>query len=671
MGPGCVVEYFQGKELALGFCLTSENKGKFQVLTPTGKKESLASKKVLFVHSSALEGTASREDILSHLQGALEERTSGSAELDLEELWELLLDEGEEKDWTLEELSAYLYAGDVTEKQRATLFRALLDKRSHFVRKGDSFRLRSAEQVQEALTRAEVEARRELERAAVKEWMKEVWDRRSYEVPAEFEESVETWKKRIREAALQGDKSSHYQHVQRYLKELDNKSRDPAFQFMVRLGEWDQDENLELLLNETPLEFSEEVLAEASEAEKLLDEVLAQEDREDFSAIPCYAIDDPGTTEVDDALAFERTDNGHRIYIHIADASALVRPEFEVLEKEVRDRSTTVYLPDLKIRMLPANLSDEALSLQAGELRAAFTFVVDVDSEGKLMGRRLVCSKVKVSERKEYDEVDALIGKDEYWTEFAQVAETLKAARAKKGAINLPFPRMDIQLEGKTIKLVPDERDSAAQTIVSEMMILANRVAADYLADFGLAAIFRSQKPPDPPIEERAEWTPQALYEVRRSFSRSAHTLEPSPHSSLGLDQYVQATSPIRRYRDLIHQRQLKHHLRTSQELYSPEAMEEIMTFTSTPVSQAEKMERNRKAYFLHKYLKAQRGREIEATILACLPERYVLQLSESLREVEVPHGSASMKSPGDKVKVKLLSAYPRDRVVKVTPPVK
>lgn len=671
MGPGCVVEYFQGKDLALGFCLTAETKGKFQVLTPTGKKESLATKKVLFVHSTPLEGTASREDILSHLQGALDERASGSAELDLDELWELLQEEGEEKDWSLEELSAYLFPGDVSEKQRALLFRALLEKRSHFVRKGDGFRLRSAEQVEEALTRAQVEARREVERDAVKDWMKRVWERQDSSVDPEFEEAVECWRKRIRDAALLGEKSSHFQHVQRYLKELDNKSRDPAFGFMVRLGEWDQDENLELMLNETPIKFSQEVLAQAQEAEKLLGEVLAQEDREDFTALPCYAIDDPGTTEVDDALGYEKLDDRYRIAIHIADASALVRPEFELLEKEVRDRSTTVYLPDLKVRMLPENLSDQALSLLEGEERAAFTFLVDVSPEGKLLDRRLLCSKVRVSQRLEYDQVDALIGKDDYWTEFAQVAENLKAMREKKGAINLPFPRMDVQLEGKTIKLVPDERDSAAQTIVSEMMILANRVAADYLADYALPAIFRSQKPPDPPIEQRAEWTPQALFEVRRSFSRSAHSLEPSPHSSLGLEQYLQATSPIRRYRDLVHQRQIKHHLRTGQELYSMEQMEELMTFTSTPVSQAEKMERNRKAYYLHKYLKAQRGREIDAVILACTPERYVLQLTETLREVEVPHGSASMKSPGDKVRVKLLSAYPRDRVVKVTPPVK
>lgn len=671
MGPGCVVEYFQGKELALAFCLTAENKGKFQVLTPNGKKESLATKKVLFVHSTALSGSATREEILSHLQGSLSERERASSELDLEELWELLQEE-DEKDWQLDELCDFLFSGEIGEKEKATLFHALLEKKSHFSRKGDAFRLRSSEQVQEALTRAQVEARREVERAAVKEWMRAVWDRKSIEVAAEFESIIAAWKKRIRDAAIQGEKSSHFQHVQRYLKELDNKTREPAFHFMVRTGEWSPDENLDLHINETPLEFSEEVLAEAKLAEQLLAEVLEQEDREDFSQWDCYAIDDPGTTEVDDALGYEKTESGFRLAIHIADASALVRPQQEVLEKEVRERSTTVYLPDLKVRMLPQNLSDEALSLKQGELRAAFSFLIDLDSEGKVLERRLTPSKVCVKQRLEYDDVDALVESgDDYWSGFAEIGEKLKAARESKGAINLPFPRVDVRLEGKNIHLVPDERDSRAQTIVSEMMILANRVAADYLAENGLPAIYRSQKPPDPPFDMRESWPPHVLYEVRRSFSRSAQSLEPSPHSGLGLDQYVQATSPIRRYRDLLHQRQIKHHLRTGEALYSNEQMEESLTFTSTPVSQAEKMERNRKSYYVHKLLKSQRGQEVEAIVLNCTPERYVIQLRPTLREVEVPHGSAPLKSPGEQVKVKILSAYPRDRVVKVSPPVK
>ena len=86
-------------------------------------------------------------------------------------------------------------------------------------------------------------------------------------------------------------------------------------------------------------------------------------------------------------------------------------------------------------------------------------------------------------------------------------------------------------------------------------------------------------------------------------------------------------------------------------------------------VSQAEKMERNRKGYFLHKLLKQQRGQEVEAIILATNGERYVLQLTESLREVDVPQGGGTTRAPGELVRVKVLSVYPRDRVIKVSSP--
>ena len=170
-------------------------------------------------------------------------------------------------------------------------------------------------------------------------------------------------------------------------------------------------------------------------------------------------------------------------------------------------------------------------------------------------------------------------------------------------------------------------------------------------------------------METRSEWWPHHLFEARKGFARSSQSLEPVAHAGLGLDRYIQATSPIRRYRDLVHQRQIQHHLKHGTALYDMAAMEEVLTYTSPAVSAAEKMERNRRAYFMHKYLKAQRNSELEAVVLASSAERYVLQLCESLREVEVPHGSGGLKAPGEKVRVKLLSVYPRDRVIKVSSP--
>ncbi|MFA5505530.1 MAG: RNB domain-containing ribonuclease [Vulcanimicrobiota bacterium] len=668
MQPGSVVEYLAGKDLALGFCLEAESKGKLPIMTSSGRKESLASKKVLFSHQTPLPATASREERLAHLESMEQRKAVESQELDTQELWELLADEiGRE--WELAELAGFLFS-EPGAWEKALVYRAVHSDKYRFSRKGDCFVLRTAEQVEEALQREATEAKREVERAAVKAWMHQVWENGRDEYPVEYQDLVEEWKTRIRNAALHGEDASHFQHVQRYLKELDGKALDVAFQFMVRLGEWTQDENLEILANQTPIAFPPEVLAEAALATERLEQAIADSIRVDYTDWPCYSIDDPETTEIDDAMAWRPVEQGHELAIHIADASALVTPDLEQMEKEIRYRATSIYLPDFKVRMVPELLSDDALSLREGVLRPAFTFLVKLDREGKLLEAGMHPSVIQVKGRLDYDTADQLVTDGEpYWSTFARVGELLKEQREAKGAVNLPFPRMEVVVKGEQISLVPDERDSASQTMVSEMMILANRVAAEYLRDHGLPAIYRSQKAPEPPLEKRPEWKPHHLYEARRSFSRSSHGFEPSLHSGLGLDAYVQTTSPIRRYRDLILQRQIKHHLQTGEILYSKEELEEIITITSTPVSQAEKMERNRKGYYLHKLLLKQRGKEVEAVVLAANGERYTLQLKESLREVDVPQGGGALKAPGEQVRVKILSVYPRDRVLKVSSP--
>lgn len=670
MSPGIIVEFLQGKELALGFCLTAEAKGKFQILNSSGRKETLAVKKVLYSYPTPLNGTSVRESILEALEQRRVAQQKAAESLDLEELWELLLEEELDKDWGLPELGEFLFTGEVAGEQRAALFRALAQEKYRFYRKGDVFRIRTREQVEEALTREAIEAKREVEREVLKDWLASVYAGSPLKVEADFQEAIESWTQKIRDAAVHGEKSSHHAHVQKLLKGLDNKTRDPAFAFMVRLGEWDADVNLDLLANGTPLVFPERALADAQRAVERLPDALADSDREDLTEWECFSVDDPDTTEVDDALGYREISDGFELAIHIADASALLRPELAELEKEALYRATTIYLPDLKARMLPENLSDEALSLTAGMERLAFSFLVRLDRQGQLVSARMTPSKIKVTQRLNYQEAEAFVDSgDPYWAKFAEIAELIKITRDQNGAINLPFPRMDVKLEGKEIVLVPDNRESKSQTIVSEMMILANRVAADYCADHNLPAIYRGQKAPEPPIEMREEWGPHHLYQVRRSFSKSTQGTEPTSHSGLGLDRYIQATSPIRRYRDLIHQRQIKHHLKTGETLYDIEAIEEIMTQTSTAVTQAERMERNRKAYFLHKYLKKQLGAELDAVILNSTTERYTLRLEESFREVDVPHGSGPLRAPGERVRVKLISVYARDRVVKVSSP--
>src|SRR5690606_2755428 len=99
--------------------------------------------------------------------------------------------------------------------------------------------------------------------------------------------------------------------------------------------------------------------------------------------------------------------------------------------------------------------------------------------------------------------------------------------------------------------------DTPSRLIVSEMMILANRLAADRAAADGIPIIFRTQEPPDePPPQTEGLPEPMQFELLRKSFKRSRLSLDPAPHAGLGLGAYTQMSSPIRRYADLVTQRQ-------------------------------------------------------------------------------------------------------------------
>jgi exoribonuclease-2 len=337
---------------------------------------------------------------------------------------------------------------------------------------------------------------------------------------------------------------------------------------LVDLGQWERHHLPALDQSSWALGFSAELEQEAeSLAMAAADPQPGDEQRLDLSGLHCFTIDDEDTLDIDDALGIEAlADGGHALWVHIADPGRLIQPD-SPLDLEARRRASSLYLARGTLPMFPPLLANGLFSLRQGQRSAAWSLRLELDDQGELLSQRLVRSWIRPAYRLSYADADELI-------ELAPPEEPAPAIlhwllllrrqwRLRRGALCLDQPEGRIYGQGETAELQIFE-PSAARSMVAEAMILVGSVVADIGRDHGLALPYRSQPPADlPPPEElaRLEAGPVRHAALKRCLSRGHMGVTPAAHFSLGLEAYVQATSPIRRYGDLLVQRQLQAHL--------------------------------------------------------------------------------------------------------------
>ena len=299
--------------------------------------------------------------------------------------------------------------------------------------------------------------------------------------------------------------------------------------------------------------FPAAVLEDARELAAAPDPAAA--DREDLRSLPAFAIDDRETVEVDDAVSLLRGPGGEvRLLVHISDGAAVV-PVGGPVDLEALRRSTTIYLPDGRIPMIPPELTAARLSLEEGEDRPALTAEIRLGEGGAPEAVRIFRSLVRVARRLDYDETQEEAGLPAEIRPLHGMARALREGRIARGARVLEAPSAHLRVrEGRPV-LIHRGIGGAGDVLVGEAMVAFNRAAAGILRGAGAAALWRTQEPPRgelPPADH-----PLFQLKARRLFAPVRLSPVPAPHAGLGVDAYLQATSPIRRYSDLLHQRQL------------------------------------------------------------------------------------------------------------------
>lgn len=661
--PGTLVEYFHNKKLLCALCLSVDRKEQLQVRTEENREDKVAKTKLVLVSNEILSPDSDQQTIVQWLRGASQRREECSQQVSLQDLWELTSEEG--CAFSLQDLAGIQF-DKPTPEQLSGLYRALERDKLWFVRKGQDYQPRTADQVQETRTRLAAEEERAREKEQVAAWLKALWNGQPF--ASEGMDRTQTrylsW---IREVALLGNEAPRFKEISALFKELEIGGKDAAFRVMVKAGWWTEDEFLQLHRVHPPIEF-DPALLEAAEAQRaLLGAGLGDPARLDLTHLPAVTIDDEWTSEVDDGLTLEVLDDGYRVGVHIADASAFVLPGTP-LDEEALERGTTIYLPERKIRMVPDVLGDDLCSLIVGQPRLAFSYLVEFDADLQVRSSRLVSSRVQVARRLTYQQADALLPDDPVLGPLYRIALSLRDARQAAGAVTLPFPRVNIRVEGPDISITRDQSEAPAQVLVSEMMILANRLSGEYFAQHDVPALFRCQPEPEKPIPPDVDTSPESLHKLRRLLKKGEVSLKPARHSGLGIDAYSQSTSPIRRYVDLIAQRQLKAHLATGAPFYTLEQVEPMAQRLERTTGQAEMLERERKQFWTLRYLEQRRWAEMDAVVLQNLPDKHLVQIIPVLYETDCPLVPKRPLPPGTRLKVRIELVWPREGSLRVTP---
>ncbi len=275
---------------------------------------------------------------------------------------------------------------------------------------------------------------------------------------------------------------------------------------------------------------------------------LPEEARRDLTHLPALAIDDEGSTDPDDAVSWE----DGRLWVHIADVAALIPPD-SLLDLEARARGANLYLPEGTVTMLPPAATDW-LGLGLAELSPALSFGLDVNAAGEVTQLEIVPSWIHVT-RLTYEEAETRLDEEPFRSLYA-VAQRAEARRRENGAVHIDLPEVRVRVDeagAVSIRPLPNLR---SRDLVREAMLLAGEAVARFAFQNNIPLPYTTQEPPSeplPPAHTMAEF-----FARRRLMKPSQPSSTPGAHAGLGLGLYAQATSPLRRYLDLVVHQQLR-----------------------------------------------------------------------------------------------------------------
>ncbi|MEW5913799.1 MAG: RNB domain-containing ribonuclease [Thermodesulfobacteriota bacterium] len=653
---GHLVEFIDKGKVALGV-VQAAKKGRLNLLTTGGRQAALSQGRVLLMTPAAMGPESPRNALLEYMHEAERRREDLAGGVNVAELWELVHEETEPL--PLQDLAELSFGRGAGDDQLSATLRALFNEGVHFRLAGGQFLPLSPDQLEAKRLQQEREEQRRGQVEAGVAFLRGL--------PAEgpAPEPPAGLAQLLTDLMVLEDQAPQAKLAKEIVNQAEVGGRRQLFQLLVRLGVFQPHENLQLRREGLKKDFDQPLLERAA----ALDPAAALGDgRQDLTGLYTFTVDGSFTTDFDDALSFEpEPGGGGTIGVHITDAGALLEVG-DPLDQEAMARGSSIYLPDDRIPMLPPALSEDRLSLKQGALRPALSCLARLDSEGRLLEFTLRRSLLKVDRRLTYDETDGLLEVDERLAGLHRLCLAFKGQRGQAGGYFLPLPEVLVGVDPATgqVWVRRVDKDGPSREMVAETAILANWLFARYLAEQGVPALYRTQAQPSEPIEEGEPGDIYLHFKQRRLLNRVEITTKPGLHSSLGVQPYTHATSPIRRYLDLVMQRQLARALAGQPPLYTAAELEELAMQVGPVVRQGGKVRQARQRYWLLKWLEERVGQVLPGVVMERQMRRWQLLLTDIMLLCTVPAQAGASLSPGQEVGILLERVDAFDDVLRV-----
>lgn len=680
MKPGHVVEFVTGEERRLGAVLDVVGKVKLLVLTSDGSEQRPTRDDITFTLAGNFE--RGDRDGARRALDAVEQRVDGiAASLDLEVLWNAA-----DPSATYEIAELARLSGQGGGMVNIALGRLLRENSAYFRQRKGRFSRRTEEQVQDNFEAQRQQAEKVGQRARFVAAVAALFQRPRAERAAAYralvaEPGLSEWRELLEGFAADETGYPRREDAERLIDELaaaadlrlNARANPRGFELMLELGLWHEHEITALHRFGVVEQHSPEALDAADEA---VARGFDRDGRTDFTSWWTATIDAASSRDLDDALSIRPTlEGGWEVAVHIADPDAYA-PIGSLLDQQAARRGATIYLPDRTVDMFPSVLSHGAMSLVQGAQRPAVTTHVVFDSDLDIESVAFTPSIVEVNRRLSYAEVDAMLesASNDHTTsvvrDLAYIADELHARRLARGAraVELPETVAHVDLETTPTTIAIERQDpSPARSLVAEFMVLVGELTAKWCVDHDVPLIFRAQQPPH---AERGDHQIQRIPEgwarefaVLMSMQRGALGVTPAAHAALGVDVYAQSTSPIRRYSDLVVQRQLKAALRGAALPYSELDLHKFAHTVEQALHEAHTIQDEATQYWLLEQLHHHEGEVVDAVLVARREDRHaeVILVSSGYRTRAKVRSNAAV---GDTIKVRIDRARPRPPVL-------
>jgi len=444
------------------------------------------------------------------------------------------------------------------------------------------------------------------------------------------------------------------------------RNRKPEGKIIEVIGvKWDKGVDLLSLLKEKniPHEFPAKVLRQSDNIPEQIEKEV-KEKRLDLTKEIIFTIDGEDAKDLDDAISITKHENGHfTLGVHIADVSHYVK-ENSAIDKEAKQRGTSVYLINTVIPMLPKKLSNHVCSLQPNEERLTLSVFMEINPNGQVVSQKITESVISSKARLTYREVsDYLESNNPIFEEkypfllkeikwMKELTHILRKKREDRGSIEFDFAECKIFMnENGDVEDVQKYERGIANDMIEECMLICNETVAKFFMERSIPFVYRVHSKPR---EERLEVfqsfieefgyqlnhiedvepkeLQSLLYQVRgkqeeqavqflllRSMMQARYSPIAKGHFGLATPHYTHFTSPIRRYPDLQIHRIIKeflnHELTTDRKQSLESIVEESASIASKRERIAEQAEQEYKELKKVEFMKGKVGETYSGTI--------------------------------------------------------